>query len=410
MTEDAHKTLDLLRALQGSTCARHVNERVSANDQQGGGCMSGSRFGQRVACVALGVVIVTALVPMTALGSSDDAPVKAAEAIPYPNNSDDNVDGAVLLDGVDQAGTQQFDDWLSDLNGSDTRDVYAVWLLAGESVTATLTDVSDIGWGIRAFDPWTQDVTVDVPLASSADVRDPSVTFTADDTGYYYLEVYTSWLPYGYYSLTTTVNRADTDVQISSAGRTLPLWGCPTITGAVVDRFGRVPMGTLLFSFSFDGLDWLPLGRQSYQGGQFSFRGFEQWRNTYYMVTFEGTGAHTTNSQTSQVFATKSIVSNPTAPSTMYKGKYKTVYGYLEPKHTAGSYPVRIYKYKKVSGKWKSYGYVNAKASTVNDSKSKYARSLCLPSTGSWRLRAYAPADSRHAATWSTGYDYVTVK
>ena len=33
-----------------------------------------------------------------------------------------------------------------------------------------------------------------------------------------------------------------------------------------------------------------------------------------------------------------------------------------------------------------------------------------LTSKGKWQLKAYAPADSKHAATWSKKYDTVTVK
>jgi len=33
-----------------------------------------------------------------------------------------------------------------------------------------------------------------------------------------------------------------------------------------------------------------------------------------------------------------------------------------------------------------------------------------LPYKGKWRVRAYAPADSKHSAAWSSGYDYITVK
>ena len=106
----------------------------------------------------------------------------------------------------------------------------------------------------------------------------------------------------------------------------------------------------------------------------------------------------------------KTYVSNPKAPSKMSRRKYYTVYGYLKPRHTAGSYPVRIYKWKKTSsGKWKSYGYVNAKAYNYS-SYTKYSRKIKLTSKGKWRLRAYAPADSQHAATWSSGYDYVRVR
>jgi hypothetical protein len=111
---------------------------------------------------------------------------------------------------------------------------------------------------------------------------------------------------------------------------------------------------------------------------------------------------------TDTVLATKPILSIPRTPSTMSHSRHCTIYGYLKPRHTAGSYPVRIYKYKLVSGHWKSYGYESAKASNYS-SYTKYSHSIKLPYRGRWRLRAYAPADALHLGTWS-GYSYVTVR
>lgn len=103
-------------------------------------------------------------------------------------------------------------------------------------------------------------------------------------------------------------------------------------------------------------------------------------------------------------------ISNPYAPSTMYRTRYYTVYGYLKPRHTAGTKPVKIFRYRLVSGKWKQYGtYVWAKASNYS-SYTKYSASVKLPYAGRWRLRAYHAADAGQPAKWSSGYDYVTVK
>lgn len=101
-------------------------------------------------------------------------------------------------------------------------------------------------------------------------------------------------------------------------------------------------------------------------------------------------------------------VSNPVAPATMERGKPYSVTVSLEPRHAAGSTPVRVYRYRKVLGEWISYGYVLA---TAEDSEtgSRCTASVTLPATGSWRLRAYAPADRSHSARWSSGYDYVSV-
>lgn len=106
---------------------------------------------------------------------------------------------------------------------------------------------------------------------------------------------------------------------------------------------------------------------------------------------------------------TAPTVGTPKAPTTMSHSRASTIYGYLNPRHIAGAYPVRIYKYRLVSGKWKSYGYVKAKASNYS-SYTKYSASVRLPYAGKWRVRANAPADTSHTAAWSSGYDYVTVK
>jgi len=99
----------------------------------------------------------------------------------------------------------------------------------------------------------------------------------------------------------------------------------------------------------------------------------------------------------------------PHAPRTMSHSRYYTIYGYLKPRHASGSYPVRIYKWRLVSGHWKSYGYTRAKATDFY-SYTKYSRSIRLPYHGKWKVRAYAPADSGHIAAWSSGSDYVTVR
>jgi hypothetical protein len=81
---------------------------------------------------------------------------------------------------------------------------------------------------------------------------------------------------------------------------------------------------------------------------------------------------------------------------------------YLKPRHKAGSYPVRMYRWKYVGGKWVSYGYVRAKAydySTYSKVKVKHR----FPSKGKWRIKAIHPEDSRHLKSKSS-YTYLTVR
>jgi hypothetical protein len=102
-------------------------------------------------------------------------------------------------------------------------------------------------------------------------------------------------------------------------------------------------------------------------------------------------------------------VGDPVAPKTMSPSRSYAVTCTLRPHHAAGTFPVRVYKYRYVSGKWRSYGYVKAKASDFGTG-TRCSCTVKLSYMGKWRLRALAPADTYHRATWSRGYDYVTVR
>ena len=102
-------------------------------------------------------------------------------------------------------------------------------------------------------------------------------------------------------------------------------------------------------------------------------------------------------------------VGNPIAPCTMRVGRYAKVYGDLYPHHTAGQNVVRIYRYRLVKGKWRNYGFANAK-SIVYWPQTRYVAPVKLPYRGRWRLRTYHPADSMRPGRWSDGSDFVTVR
>jgi len=100
----------------------------------------------------------------------------------------------------------------------------------------------------------------------------------------------------------------------------------------------------------------------------------------------------------------------PQAPAKMSRSRYYAVSGILKPKHEAGTYPVRIHKWKRTAnGSWEDRGYVYAKASDYQG-HTRYARSIRLSEVGKWRLRAYTPQHRGHLGAWSSGYDYVTVE
>ena len=136
---------------------------------------------------------------------------------------------------------------------------------------------------------------------------------------------------------------------------------------------------------------------------------------TTFQMRFAGDTFNTGSDSADRAIRPKVSLGTPKAPSRMSRTKSYTVYGYLKPQHAAKSYPVRVYKWRKISRtKWKSYGYVKAVASNYKDPKTgaiytKYSAKMRLSRAGTWKLQARTLKDDLHAAT-SSGYDYVKVR
>ena len=142
--------------------------------------------------------------------------------------------------------------------------------------------------------------------------------------------------------------------------------------------------------------------------GAFSMRAVPV-NKTWYRVTFASTTAYVGSTTGSMFAIPRAFVSNPVAAAIMYRAKAVAVYGFIKPRYTPGTYPVRVYMWRLVAGVWKAYGFVNAKASNYS-TYTKYVASVKFAYAGTWRVRGYHAADASHAASWSTGYDVVTVK
>lgn len=129
---------------------------------------------------------------------------------------------------------------------------------------------------------------------------------------------------------------------------------------------------------------------------------------TRYQAIFQGDSNYGFAESPQVLVKPKPYLSTPSSASTQYYGRYYTTAGYLKPRHTAGTKPVRIYRERYVSGRWKPYGYVSAKASNYS-SYSKYSVSMKLPARGRWRLKATHVTDTYFTGT-STSWRYVTVR
>ena len=129
---------------------------------------------------------------------------------------------------------------------------------------------------------------------------------------------------------------------------------------------------------------------------------------TVYRIRFAGGGLTLPAASSSRSVLVRAYLSAPYVPTTSYKGRAFASKGYLKPRHSAGSYPVRLLAYHYEAGRWVCRRTISARASDYS-SYSRYTAAVSLPYRGKWRIRAYHAADSANAATYSS-YRYTTVK
>lgn len=129
---------------------------------------------------------------------------------------------------------------------------------------------------------------------------------------------------------------------------------------------------------------------------------------TYYRVRYAGNQATAAAVSSAVVVTPQVLLGAPAAPASVRRAASFALSGALKPRHAAGSHVVRVYCYRLKGGHWVYVRTYVARTITYS-TYSKYTLTMSLPAVGKWRLRAYAPADAQHAATWST-YRSVTVK
>lgn len=189
------------------------------------------------------------------------------------------------------------------------------------------------------------------------------------------------------YGQSTAIAGVLTEDGTPMAGRRVDLWACSSASGTYTKT-------------SYNGL--------TTASGTFSIAA-KPSSTTYYRAKSAGDSMTRDSALSGYVkIVPAPAVGAPIAPSRMSRSTYYTVYGYLKPRHMSGTYPVRIYLYRYISGSWRSYGYVKARAANYS-SYTKYSARIRLTGSGKWKLRAYHPADAGQASGWSSSYDYVTV-
>jgi len=157
------------------------------------------------------------------------------------------------------------------------------------------------------------------------------------------------------------------------------------------------------------GTDWVEVSKaQTGTSGAFSVQSPQLVTASVMRVSFNGDGSYRATRSPSVRVTPKPYLTPPKTASIMRRGRAYTAYGYLKPRHVAGTKPVRVFAYRYQRGRWVLRTSWPATAYDYS-SYSRYRARIRPPYRGRWRLRVGHPADGSHAAAFS-GWRYVVVR
>ena len=269
---------------------------------------------------------------------------------------------------------------------------------------------SDDGFRVRVHD-WEQGT--DTPVTSvDSDQYNPAIAgdmvvwrdnrnYAGGDSNYH--DLYTNRDP--------APAAEATSLTIAAAATIVPYKGATTLTVHLEDDAGAPLSGYQVdIQKSIDwGATWTTIGSTESDGGTFVTPALT--RATKFRATWAGDDEYAGSTSSYVLVKPMVALGNPDAPTTVKKYADFLVSGTLKPRHSPGwNKAVKLYCYKKdpTTGTWVLKK--TAWCKTVDYlTYSKYRVSIYLGSGGTWKLRAFAPEDALHAATWSTSH-YLTVK
>lgn len=302
---------------------------------------------------------------------------------------------------------------------TDPDDFYSVTLADNEQLQATVTTTQSADLDLAVWN--SAHPVTDNPVGSAL-AWDASAASTATiycdrlpgDPAEQWLQV-GAWSGAGTYELAWRVlHTPGFTLSLSTAYPTAYNAGI-SASGVVTDRFASVPVPGMPVTLwtSANGTSFKSVATTTTDGlGAYAFSARPTVK-TWYRVSIDGDSVvgRGVSTQTVTVLP-KAYLSTPYAPTTAYKGRAFSSFGYIKPRHTAGAQSVKLQCYRlerQSSGAWvwvlrKTVSAKNADYSSYT----KFSVSTSLPSTGKWRIRA-AHADAGHASSTSA-FRYVTVR
>jgi hypothetical protein len=318
---------------------------------------------------------------------------------------------------------------------TNTDDVYKVYLHSGQTLDLTMTTDSQPGgqsypW-LLLYPPTSTDVQTDWYFdGGNAASGVATFSYEATSTGYHYVDLYSEDLGAPVpYDLEWHATAAPNDNIPGVPAPRSPIDGNLGVTIDTDDVYAIHAHAGQWISASLDGDSSIPgqavdLDLYLYRPGSHDTRtdtplartegehypkaiGFKATTTgTYFLQVhaFAGEGDYRV------VWSVKSFatVYKPVAPSTVTHGHHFSVYGYVAPRHTSGTYLVTLRFYlKNRSGVYVYHNSVRARGYDSGN-KSKYRISTSLPHKGAWRVRAVHSDTGMPEAL--SAYDYITVR
>jgi len=173
-----------------------------------------------------------------------------------------------------------------------------------------------------------------------------------------------------------------------------------TATGAaLVDR-------TVTLSSSSNSVLWIVQSElQTGAEGAFSFDTPALTKACYFRVNCAGDTDYPGVASGRLLVKPKVYLTTPHAPASLDARTLSTAYGYLKPRHSAGTYPVtlRFYHYERLASGAYRYVLRQSVSARVSDysTYSKYQAAFSVTAKGKWQVCAYHPAEQAYAATYS---------
>ena len=334
------------------------------------------------------------------------------------------------------------------LDGSATADgdsaVYSVYLEAGDALFAGVI-TGDYVFNLEVYAPTATDIWDAIPVEWMPSLLG-DINYVAPTSGTYYLHIWAPPAEGGDPAAVGTANLWAGAMKKTSVGLTTSYL---TSTGTKTTTASSLIVGFDTFCM-FDGVLNAVAGPVPYEGISVlrQFPGgkvtkiatawtFNDGTFGYIPIPVTGVrrkvtytfqyGGSDPESQTAEglgfsyasvTITPRPLITTPASASTVTHKKTFTMSGFLLPRHTSGSYPVKLYCYRNERGVWRLRKTVNARAynSTYmnynmgyyQEPATKYSASVALPYAGKWRIRAYH-GDADHYGTY-TSYKLVTAK